>query len=395
VIAFLCKFVWSWRLWLSPTMLGVLAIYLGGGPLLVLLALRFAPLGFTVPGAALAGTAALVVLGIALVAGFHRSDAMWTHPSVVQINGELHRLAIIGIALMITTAPVLLPLAIDGSGFGGFPHRVGDEVGPGFGGLWTWAHKGLILDFAGKDGGTRLPILTYAVPIVLGWTIWRPSQAARWLWPPAILYALWLGIGPHAGKVGDDLLPAVRALGAMQTVIGLGIGAAAVSLGTWLWEAPWDRWFHTSYWVARGKPGPGTRRRFAHALRHPHRARGARRIADRVHRLSREPGATHARTHAPGLRGRAHRDDADQHAARQLSAGPSPTGTRCREPLVEQHAIHLRSRPHHVADGWRWFASESELRRTVDDARLREERVDLRCALHHVRAQPRRGAARR
>ncbi len=258
VIAFLCKFVWSWRLWLSPTMLGVLAIYLGGGPLLVLLALRFAPLGFTVPGAALAGTAALVVLGIALVAGFHRSDAMWTHPSVVQINGELHRLAIIGIALMITTAPVLLPLAIDGSGFGGFPHRVGDEVGPGFGGLWTWAHKGLILDFAGKDGGTRLPILTYAVPIVLGWTIWRPSQAARWLWPPAILYALWLGIGPHAGKVGDDLLPAVRALGAMQTVIGLGIGAAAVSLGTWLWEAPWDRWFHTSYWVARGKPGPGT-----------------------------------------------------------------------------------------------------------------------------------------
>jgi hypothetical protein len=256
VIAFLCKFVWSWRLWRSPTMLGVLAIYLGGGPLLALLALELAPLGFTVPGAALAAAGAFTALGIGLVLGAHRRDQMWLHPTVVEVNGELHRLAVLGVALMITTAPVLLPLALDGAGFGGFPHRVGDEIGPGFGGLWMWAHKGLIMDYF-KDG-TRLPILTLAVPIVLAWTIWKPSRASRWLWPPAILYALWLGIGPHAGKVGDDLLPAVRALGAMQTVIGLAIGAGALSLGTWLWEAPWERWLRTRYWVAMGKPGPGT-----------------------------------------------------------------------------------------------------------------------------------------
>jgi hypothetical protein len=258
VIAFLCKLVATWRLWLSPTMLGVLAIYLGGGPLLALVALRVLPLGISVPGAAIVAVAALAVVGIALVARFHRTDQRWAHPTVVQLHSELHRLALLGVALMITTAPVLLPLAIDGSGFGGFPHRVGDEVGPGFGGLWTWAYKGLIMDFAGKDGVTRLPILTFAVPIVLGWTIWKPSSASRFLWPPAILYALWLGIGPHAGKVGDDLLPAVRALGAMQTVIGLGIGAGALSLGQWLWDAPWDRWFRTPYWVAMGKPTAGT-----------------------------------------------------------------------------------------------------------------------------------------
>ena len=258
VIAFLIRFVWTWRLWLSPTMLGVLAIYLGGGPLLALLALKVVPLGVNVPAAALVAVAALAALGVALVARFHRTDQRWAHPTVVQVNSELHRLAILGVALMLTTAPVLLPLAIDGSGFGGFPHRVGDEVGPGFGGLWMWAHKGLIMDFAGKDGVTRLPILTFAVPIVLGWTIWKPSSAARFLWPPAILYALWLGIGPHAGKIGDDLLPAVRALGAMQTVIGLGLGAGALSVGHWLWDAPWDRWFRTRHWVAMGKPTTGT-----------------------------------------------------------------------------------------------------------------------------------------
>jgi hypothetical protein len=243
VIAFLLNFAWTWRLWLSPTMIGVLLLYLGGGPFLALVALRV--MHAEIPIAALAASAAFAAIGGALVFRFRATDEAWRHPSVIQISGELHRLAILGVTLMLTTAPVLLPLVIDREGFGGFPHRVSDEIGPGFGGLYKWYVNGSIMDFIPKDMGRRLPLLTFGLIPVLAYTLIRPQKVMRWLWPPAILYAVWLGLGPHAGKMGDDLIPAVRALGAMQTVVGLGLGAGAVMLGQYLWEAPWDRWFAT------------------------------------------------------------------------------------------------------------------------------------------------------
>lgn len=243
VIAFLVNFAWTWRLWLSPTMIGVILLYLGGGPVLVLAAIRVAHVGPDVPIVALAAAAAVAAMGAGLVLYFRSTDHYWRDPSVIQIRGELHRLAILGVTLMLTTAPVLLPLVIDREGFGGFPHRVSDEIGPGFGGLYSWYVKGSIMDFIPKDMGRRLPLLTYGLIPVLIYTLIRPQKVMRWLWPPAILYAMWLGLGPHAGKMGDDLIPAVRALGAMQTVLGLALGAGAVMLGQYLWEAPWDRWF--------------------------------------------------------------------------------------------------------------------------------------------------------
>ena len=250
VIGFLCKFIASWRVWLSPTMGGVLLLYLAGGPFLAFAALKVVHVGPEIPTLAILASAGGVAIGAALVIMFRTSDAYWRHPSVVQVSHELHRLAILGIALMLTTAPVLLPLVIDREGFGGFPHRVGDEIGPGFGGLYKWWINGSILDFTPKELGRRLPLLTFGLIPVLAFTLWKPHPVMRWLWAPALIFATWLGLGPHAGKIGDDLLPAVRALGAMQVCIGMGIGAGTVMLGQFLWSAPWDRW------LSQGKEPP-------------------------------------------------------------------------------------------------------------------------------------------
>jgi len=254
VIAFLCKFAVTWRLWLSPTMLGVLALYLGGGPLLVVLATKVIPHAPDLPIAAAGAGAVIAAGGAALIWKFRATDEAWRHTSVQALQGELHRLAILGVALVMTTGPVLLPLAIDREGFGGFPHRVGDEVGPGFVALGKWYTSGGILDFIPKDMGRRVQLFTWTLPVIFIFTLFKPGKPMRWLWPPGILFALWLGLGPHTGKVGDDLLPAVRALGAMQTVLALGIGAGAVMFGQWLWNAPWDRWFASRKSEPKGSP---------------------------------------------------------------------------------------------------------------------------------------------
>lgn len=192
-----------------------------------------------------------VSLGISLVIAFACKFAVtwrlwlpryWSDATVQGVRKELHRLTLLGLALLLSSAPVLLPLVVDRDGFGGFPHRVSDEVGPGFRELQRWYATGALFDFAPANIGFRLPLITLSLPIVFPFTTHQRYAPMRWLWPPGIVFALWLGLGPHAGKVGDDLLPAVRALGAMQTVLGLGIGVGAIRLGQWFWNAPWDRW---------------------------------------------------------------------------------------------------------------------------------------------------------
>lgn len=252
LIGFVCKFAITWRLWLSPTILGVLATYGGFAGLAIRAALHAASVA-ELPSAMLPAAASIAGLGIALQWRFHRSDGYWNHASVRAVCSELHRLTVLGLALIATTAPVLVPLIIDRDGFGGFPHRVSDEVGPGFHELQRWYASGALFDYAPAGIGLRLPLITLALPIVFAFTSQRRFAPARWLWPPGIVFALWLGLGPHAGKVGDDLLPAVRALGAMQTVLALGIGSGAVVLGRWLWQVPWDRWL--SFGRRRNNPG--------------------------------------------------------------------------------------------------------------------------------------------
>ncbi len=143
--------------------------------------------------------------------------------------GLFVRLCVLGGCLAIATMPGWLTVIVDRDGFGGFPHRVNDEVGPGYRELMNWYTKGAILDFR------RFTILTWMLPIVV---MFGRARFMRWLWTPAIVYAALLALGPHAPKTADDLLPAVRFLGAMQVVLGLAIGAGAFAIGRAIWDMP-------------------------------------------------------------------------------------------------------------------------------------------------------------
>jgi hypothetical protein len=181
----------------------------------------------------------LAAFGHDMVAGPDRSalsaaiaalGARWRNPPPRPWLGELGRLVILGGCLAIAWMPIWLPLLLDYPGFGGFPHRVNDEIGPGFQTLLSWFAHGAILDF-----GRSAAVLTWSLPVV---ALLARSRFLRWLWAPALVYAVWLGLGPHLGKTDDDLIPAVRFLGAMQVVIALAIGAGMLGLGKRVWDAP-------------------------------------------------------------------------------------------------------------------------------------------------------------
>jgi hypothetical protein len=165
----------------------------------------------------------------ALAAAKARLGERWRNPPPRPWLGELVRLALLAGCLFVAWMPIWLPLVIDYDGFGGFPHRVGDEVGPGFKALLKWYAWGALFDYA------RPVVLTWSLPLV---ALFARPRFMRWLWAPAVVYAVWLGMGPHLGKTDDDLIPAVRFLGAMQVVLGLAIGAGALWLGKQLWDAP-------------------------------------------------------------------------------------------------------------------------------------------------------------
>ena len=156
------------------------------------------------------------------------------------VIGQFGRICLLGALLAVATMPGWITLAIDYKGFGGFPHRVNDEVGPGLVGLlvgrkdpgFTGYFHGDILDF-----GYGAHILTWGMPLV--WLFARDRKLS-WLWAPAALFAVFLAAGPHLGKSEDDLFPMVRFLGAMQTCLALGTGAGVVWIATWLGTQPED-----------------------------------------------------------------------------------------------------------------------------------------------------------
>jgi hypothetical protein len=158
---------------------------------------------------------------------------------------ELVRGAILGVLLLVSWMPVWLPLVIDGAGFGGFPHRVSDEVGPGFKVLGRWYANGELLDWLDPKSnlGTRVGLLTWSLPLIV---VLARAPFYRWLWAPACLFALLLGLGPNIGKIGDDLFPPVRFLGGMQTVLAMGIGAGVVLVGQRAWQLV-ERWPTKAY----------------------------------------------------------------------------------------------------------------------------------------------------
>jgi hypothetical protein len=174
----------------------------------------------------------------------------WAQPPKRVLLGELMRGAILAALYLVSWMPVWLPLLIDPEGFGGFPHRVSDEVGPGFKTLALWYADGQILDWLDpkQNLGFRLALLTWSLPVVI---LLARAPFYRWLWAPAVLFALLLGLGPNIGKIGDDLFPPVRFLGGMQTVLAMGIGAGAIMLGQRLWELV-GRWPRIAYSVRTG-----------------------------------------------------------------------------------------------------------------------------------------------
>jgi hypothetical protein len=185
---------------------------------------------------------AVIGMGIALLVGFvgqviwHFSvtGAAKLTPKVTRkppraLHVELVRHAVFAVLLAIALLPVLVPLVVDYAGFGGFPHRVNDEVGPGFKELGRWIVRGQLFDV------DRLMVITGLVPIAV---IFGRGKMLGWLWVPGLVFALLLGLGPHMGKTGDDLLPAVRFLGALQITVALGVAAGTYSILAWLWNVP-------------------------------------------------------------------------------------------------------------------------------------------------------------
>lgn len=169
--------------------------------------------------------------------------------------GEFGRLAILGGCLLVAWMPIWLPLLIDYDGFGGFPHRVNDEVGPGFKVLLKWYAYGTILDYA------RPVVLTWTLPLV---ALFARPRFMRWLWAPAVFYAVLLGLGPHLGKISDDLFPPVRFLGAMQVVSSLAIGAGMLWLGKQIWDVPEGSALHRPIRAALSAVMPARRQAWAH-----------------------------------------------------------------------------------------------------------------------------------
>jgi len=203
---------------------GALAVALVAG-WLAQLALRETDIAFAALGRRMTGdphggmfAAAIAALG-----------ARWRNPPARPIAGEFVRLAVLAAGLVVAAMSIWLPLLVDYAGFGGFPHRVADEVGPGFATLFDWYSRGSILDFA------RPVVLTWTVPVV---ALLARTPLLRWLWAPALCYAVWLGLGPHLGKTDDDLVPAVRFLGAMQIVLAAAAGTGLVALCHKIWDAP-------------------------------------------------------------------------------------------------------------------------------------------------------------
>ena len=168
------------------------------------------------------------VTGGTLTAGVIALGARWRNPPARPWLAELVRVAILGACFAVAWMPIWLPLIIDYDGFGGFPHRVDDEVGPGFVTLANWFVRGSIFDHQ------RPFVLTWSIPVVI---VFARARFLRWLWAPAVVYAAWLGLGPHIGKTQDDLIPPVRFLGAMQVVVALAVGAGALMIGARVWNA--------------------------------------------------------------------------------------------------------------------------------------------------------------
>ncbi|MBK9031461.1 MAG: hypothetical protein IPL61_09010 [Myxococcales bacterium] len=174
-------------------------------------------------GAALAPIACTTALAQVLA-----SVSWWPYPAPqpgAPAWRPLVRVVVLGAGLLIASAAAWAPTLIDYQAFGGFPHRLPDEAGPGFAKLARWLASGKFLD----EG--RRQILTALVPLglIVGALLDRRAHALRAFLVAALVFAFVIGIGKTL-KSQDDLFPAVRFMGALQIVLAMGVGAGAIGL---------------------------------------------------------------------------------------------------------------------------------------------------------------------
>lgn len=161
-----------------------------------------------------------VALGVGLGAG-ELVQSLLARPGAGRRGA---RLVGLGGLLIAGSACAWLPVLIDYDGFGGFPHRVAGEAGPGPIALAADLVSGRMLDLG------RPPVLTWLVPIGLVAAV--PARAR--LGGAALAYAALLAIGPSL-VTPDDLFPAVRFFGALQIVLAMIAGAGAATVAERLW----------------------------------------------------------------------------------------------------------------------------------------------------------------
>lgn len=194
----------GWR-WISEGKRGGGAVFWG----------LFVGLSHPMAGVTL-GAGLFIMTPVALVKGWDRGT-------------PLARLVVLGALMLVGSASTWLQILIDYEAFGGFPHRLPDEAGPGFRLLREWIVYGTMFD----ENRDVQPIVSWllmpsfvitAVMTALG----RPRYLAA-LWASALLFVFILGIGRHLRTGDDDLFPAVRVLGPLQLTVAMMTGAAVVA----------------------------------------------------------------------------------------------------------------------------------------------------------------------
>jgi hypothetical protein len=169
-----------------------------------------------------AGIALTAMLPVALVEQQQRairSRYLW--PCV--------RLGVLGLLYVVGSASAWVQVIVDYEAFGGFPHRVKGEDGPGFEGLQVWLRNGHFLDHERPETPrvlTALMVPSLVLSLFLFYLRrWR-YLAALWLSAFAFAYII---AGGRSLKTADDLFPAVRVLGPLQLALTMVIGAGCVS----------------------------------------------------------------------------------------------------------------------------------------------------------------------
>lgn len=176
-----------------------------------------------------------VALGVALFAALPVAVAVAWGP---QPGWPVARLLGLGVLMIVGSASAWLPVLVDYEGFGGFPHRLPDEVGPGFKLLARWIRDGYLFD-ARRDlpavGSVGLFTWLLGPSFFLAVTLFALGRARYLLalWCGVVVLTFILGVGKELPRTDDDLFPAVRVMGMVQVMVAMAVGAALVAGAAW------------------------------------------------------------------------------------------------------------------------------------------------------------------